>query len=102
MERNRKARRERKKRAERARKRNAVREPYTLAEIAERDGYRCKLRGCKVRMDRVVPHPRAPTIDHVVPLSISLDDTRANVQLACFQCNSLKGVRGSQQLAMFG
>ena len=53
-------------------------------------------------MTEAVPHPSAPTIDHIVPWSISKDDTRANVQLAHFICNSRKWTRGSQQLALFG
>lgn len=53
-------------------------------------------------MTEVVPHPKAPTIDHVVPVSEGGDDTRTNVQLACFRCNSAKGARGSQQLALIG
>jgi 5-methylcytosine-specific restriction endonuclease McrA len=53
-------------------------------------------------MGQRVPHPKAPTIDHIVPVSEGGDDTRANVQLACFRCNSVKGPRGSQQLALIG
>jgi 5-methylcytosine-specific restriction endonuclease McrA len=84
-------------------------EPYTLAEIAARDRYRCGIciaegrsRQARVVMTQAVPHPKAPTIDHIVPWSISKDDTRANVQLAHFICNSRKHVHGSQQLALFG
>lgn len=98
------------KRKERARKRESVAsEPYTLAEIAARDRYRCGIciaegrrRQARVAMTQAVPHPKAPTIDHIVPWSISKDDTRANVQLAHFICNSRKHVRGSQQLALIG
>jgi len=53
-------------------------------------------------MKQVVPHAKAPTVDHVVPVSEGGDDTRANVQLAHFRCNSVKGPRGSQQLALVG
>jgi hypothetical protein len=97
-------------RKERARKRESMAaEPYTLAEIAARDRYRCGIciaegrsRQARVAMTKAVPHPRAPTIDHVVPWSISKDDTRANVQLAHFLCNSRKCTGGSQQLALIG
>jgi len=97
-------------RKERARARVSVAsEPYTLAEIAARDRYRCGIciaegrgRQARVAMTQAVPHPRAPTIDHIVPWSISKDDTRANVQLAHFICNSRKHVHGSQQLALIG
>lgn len=80
-----------------------ISEPYTLAEIAARDGYRCGLCHRKVNMARENPHPRSATIDHVMPLSISRDDTRANVQLAHRSCNTAKGVRAvGEQLALIG
>lgn len=69
-------------------------EPYALAEIAKRDGYRCGLCGKRVAMGLAVPYPDAPTIDHIVPISVSGDDTRANVQLAHFLCNSMAGAKG--------
>lgn len=89
-------------RRRRAAKRGGVSEPYTLAQIAERDKTRCGLCGTRVLMKQKVPHPKAPTIDHVVPVSEGGDDTRANVQLAHFRCNSVKGARGCQQLALIG
>lgn len=85
----------RRKQAERRRRKAVLkgksREPYTLAEIAARDGYRCGI--CEapdVNMSLVVPHPLAPTIDHVVALARGGDDMRANVQLAHFSCNCRK------------
>lgn len=98
----RKARKTRDKRRRRALKLGVSTEPYTLAEIAERDRYRCGLCRRKVPMHHQVPHPLAPTVDHVVPLSQRGDDTRANVQLAHFICNSTKGAGGGQQLALVG
>lgn len=78
-------------------------ETYTLAEIAARDRFRCGLCQRKVDMSKASPHPRSPTIDHIVPLSISRDDTRANVQLAHRDCNTRKGVRAmGEQLALIG
>lgn len=91
-----------KNRRRRAAKRGGVSEPYTTAEIAERDRFRCGLCGKRVPMGVKVPDPLAPTIDHVLPLVEGGDDTRANVQLAHFRCNSVKGPRGSQQLALIG
>lgn len=89
-------------RRRRALKRGGVAEPYTLAEIAARDGHRCQLCRRKVDMTLTGCHPKAPSIDHVIPIDVGGDDTRANVQLAHFGCNSRKGVRGSQQLALVG
>jgi 5-methylcytosine-specific restriction endonuclease McrA len=100
---------QRERRAERARKRGVKREPYTMAEIAARDRYRCGIciaegrgRHARAAMTKAVPHLKAPTIDHVVPLAAGGDDTRANVQLAHYGCNTRKWIRGSQQLAMIG
>ncbi len=95
--------REKKWRDRQSRKRRSITsEPYTLAEIALRDGYRCGLCHKRVAMTKAVPHRKAPTIDHIVPWSISKDDTRANVQLAHFICNSLIGAGGTKQLALIG
>lgn len=94
------------KRRERRRVRNLIRgvksEGYTLSEIAQRDRWMCGLCRKRVAMTKVVPHPKAPTIDHVVPLADGGDDTRANVQLAHFMCNCRKSKRGTQQLAFLG
>jgi len=95
--------RRRAKRRRKARQRGARCEPYTLAYIAERDHYRCGLCGKRVAMTRPVPHPKAPTIDHIVPLDAGGDDVKANVQLAHFICNSVKGSRGGgEQLLLVG
>jgi 5-methylcytosine-specific restriction endonuclease McrA len=76
---------------------------YTLRAIAVRDRYRCGLCHRKVNLRLAVPHPKAPTIDHIVPLAEGGDDTRANVQLAHFICNSIKGHRGGgEQLLLVG
>lgn len=92
------------KRREKARKRESViSEPYTLAEIAERDRYRCGLCRKRVTMTKSVPHPKAPTIDHIIPWSVSKDDSRANVQLAHFSCNWMKrDGGGGEQLLLIG
>lgn len=87
-------------------------EPYTLREIAHRDRYRCQIclrlgraRRAKINMRLTAPNRMAPTIDHVVPRSRGGDDTRANVQLAHFACNSWKHSGRpelSEQLALIG
>lgn len=84
-------RRARDKRRRRALKLGVASEPYTTAEIAARDGFACQLCDLAVDMALVVPDFWAPTIDHRMPLSAGGDDTRANVQLAHFICNSRKG-----------
>jgi 5-methylcytosine-specific restriction endonuclease McrA len=78
-------------------------EPYTLAEIAARDSFRCGLCHRKVSMSLSGLHPKGPTIDHIIPLSISRDDRRANVQLAHRICNTRKNVRAvGEQLLLIG
>lgn len=92
----------RKRRRERAQRRGVAHEPYTLVEIAGRDRMRCGLCRKRVAMKQVVPHPKAPTIDHILPIAAGGDDTRANVQLAHFECNWKKSDGGTQQLLLFG
>lgn len=67
--------------------------PYTLADIASRDGRVCWLCLTSVDMSARVPGPGAPTIDHVVPVSRGGDDTPENVRLAHFFCNCSRGNR---------
>lgn len=94
---------QRKNRRRRALKRGAASEHYTLTGIAERDHGRCGLCGQKVPMDHRHPDPLSPTIDHIIPISLGGDDTRANVQLAHFRCNNAKGARrAGEQLALVG
>lgn len=103
MTQSRRARRRRDKQRRRALKLGVISEPYTLAEIAKRDRFRCGLCRRKVNMKLVVPHPKAPTIDHVLPFACRGDDTRANVQLAHFACNCIKSDGGGgEQLALLG
>ena len=93
---------ERWERRRRARKRDAVSEPYTLREIAERDNWRCHICAARV-LDKPWPHPRSASIDHLVPLSAGGDDTKANVGLACLRCNLRKGAKpAGEQLRLLG
>jgi hypothetical protein len=71
-------------------------------KVFERDRWRCQLCGKPVKRTATVPDPKAPTLDHVVPLAVGGSHTYANVQCAHFLCNSLKSAGGGQQLAMFG
>lgn len=80
-------------RRRRARKRGVKSEHYTLDYLLDRDANRCQLCGERVHTRRKPPHPKAPVIDHIIPLAQGGDDTRANVQIAHFICNSIKGDR---------
>lgn len=87
----------------RARERGAHSERYSRHQIFVRDGWRCHICKRKTLRTQVVPHPRAPVIDHLVPLAEGGDDTAANVATACFMCNSIKReCGGGEQLALIG
>lgn len=65
------------------------------------DGYRCHLCGRMTDKTKVVPHPKAPTIDHVLPLNKGGTHERANCRTACFRCNVSKQDRGGgEQFAL--
>ncbi len=86
----------------RARVRGARHDGYSRYAIFVRDGWRCHI--CHRMTDRtqVVPHARAPVIDHLVPLADGGDDTSDNVACACFECNSKRRDVGAAQLLLFG
>lgn len=85
------------------RKRNAYIEDVSPAKVFQRDGYRCHICRRKTTPAKVVPHPRAPTVDHLIPLSLGGAHEMANVATACFLCNCTKGATGSgDQLALIG
>lgn len=87
----------------RARVRGAHHERYSRHQVFERDAWRCHICKRKTLRAKVVPHPRAPVIDHLVPLAEGGDDTAANVATACFLCNSIKReCGGGEQLALIG
>lgn len=66
------------------------------AAIFERDGWTCRI--CELAVDPVLkfPDPGSATLDHVVPMSRGGGHVEANVQLAHFYCNSVKGNREVQ------
>lgn len=79
----------------RARKRNAFVANVIRKRVFAADGYRCHLCKRKTNPAKVVPHPRAPTIDHVIPLARGGTHEPINCRTACFLCNATKGDRGS-------
>jgi len=62
-------------------------ERFDKIEIYERDGWRCGICGKKVRRDKKWPHPRSPSLDHIVPLAKGGKHVRTNVRCACLVCN---------------
>jgi len=75
--------------------------------IWHRDNDTCQLCGKKMMMDKVntiasgKPHPLAPTVDHIIPVSIArqygwdniMINAESNLQAAHFICNVIKGNR---------
>lgn len=61
--------------------------------VYERDSWTCQICNQPVPRGYVVPHPLAPTIDHITPLASGGTHEYANVQLAHFECNSRKSDR---------
>ena len=68
-------------------------EKISLGILYKRDGGQCQRCNRQLRRLSVVPNKRAPTIDHIIPLSLGGKHKWDNVQLMCFRCNSLKGDR---------
>lgn len=89
---------------ERRAKRFGVERRYFPARtVLERDGWRCKLCGVKTPEKlRGTLDPRAPELDHIVPLSQGGPHTKQNTQCACRRCNSLKGAKAAGQTLLFG
>lgn len=77
-------------------------EPVGLKYLLERDGGRCQLCKRKVDVNKAVPHPLAPTTDHIIPVSLGGTHERRNCQLAHFICNSRKHTGGTDQLRLIG
>lgn len=62
-----------------------------IPRLLERDGDRCMI--CRQPLDFAVkvPHPRAVTVDHLVPRSLGGKTTFANLRLAHYSCNHDRG-----------
>jgi 5-methylcytosine-specific restriction endonuclease McrA len=70
-----------------------VGESFAPADIHERDGWTCKLCGQPIDRSIAWPHPKSPSLDHIVPLSRGGAHSMGNVQSAHLGCNSSKGNR---------
>ncbi len=88
-------------------KRNAMRrkatiEPLDPFAVFNRDGWRCQICGVKTPKNlRGTYGPRAPELDHILPLSKGGEHSYRNTQLACRQCNRMKGATPFGQLNLF-
>lgn len=87
----------------RARKRDAYVEDVSPTKVFERDAWRCQICGKPTAKTKVAPHPKAPTLDHIIPLAAGGRHEPANAQCAHFICNSIKGDRSANdQLRLLG
>lgn len=68
-------------------------ESFRDIEIFERDGWVCGLCGEDVPREWVSRSPGSPSLDHILPISLGGEHSRANVQLAHLRCNVVKGNR---------
>lgn len=73
-------------------------------EVGERDGWRCGI--CRRKVNRLLPypHPRSPSLDHIVPLSLGGRHVRENVRISHLKCNMGRSNRshGHEQLLLVG
>jgi 5-methylcytosine-specific restriction endonuclease McrA len=85
----------------RCRKYGVYYEPVSKKKILDRDKWKCQLCGCKL-LDKYTKicgtrsvHPRSPTLDHIIPLSLGPEvcpgHIESNLQAACWDCNVQKG-----------
>lgn len=66
-----------------------------------RDNWRCQMCGVHTpERLRGTCDPRAPELDHVIPLALGGAHSWGNVQCACRQCNQRKGARAIGQLGL--
>lgn len=81
----------------RARLRGLPAEPYTMAQLIERDGTDCVLCGDPLDLDAVHPEPWAPTVEHLECISWGLGrsagDVPSNCAVAHFRCNCQRSDR---------
>ncbi|MGG7653515.1 HNH endonuclease [Kocuria rosea] len=80
-------------RRRRARLRGVDSDDFTFLEVAERDGWTCKLCHQPVDPRARKPDRRRGSIDHILPISLGGHNTWNNVQLAHLSCNCSKGPR---------
>lgn len=84
------------------RRRGARVEPVNLRAVLERDGWRCRLCGRKTpERLRGTFDPRAPEVDHIIPIAAGGEHAYRNTQCACRACNIAKGAAPLGQMRLF-
>jgi hypothetical protein len=76
---------------------DAVSDGHTRREILDRDGWLCQIEKCRCPDGRTIdPEARGQwgqSEDHIVPVSLGGDHTRANCRAAHISCNAARGAR---------
>ena len=87
----------------RARMRGVACENVEALVVFARDGWHCQLCGISTpkRLHGSV-NPRAPELDHIVPLSAGGEHSYRNTQCACRKCNNSKRANPRGQMRLFG
>lgn len=71
--------------------------------VGDRDRWRCGI--CRRKVDTTLawPHPRSPSLDHIIPISENGPHTYANCRIAHLDCNMNRSNKGGgEQLLLFG
>lgn len=71
---------------------------FTSKEIFERDKWKCCV--CKKKVDQTLvhPHPKSPSLEHLVPLSRGGKHCATNVALSHLTCNLTKSTKTLEEL----
>lgn len=85
----------------RARVALAIVERFDPLEVLERDGWKCHIckRATPKRL-RGTYDPRAPELDHIIPIAAGGEHSRKNTACACRQCNIKKSDKPLGQLRL--
>lgn len=76
---------------------------FNVLRVFERDRWTCQLCGRKTPQHlRGTLDPRAPELDHILPISAGGDHIIENCQCACRECNGAKAARPAGQLWLAG
>lgn len=87
--------------ARRARKAGARVESFTPVEIFERDGWVCGICDEPVDRTKVYPDPNSSSLDHIRPLSLGGEHSRANTRLAHLSCDKRRGAARGEDLTIW-
>lgn len=77
-------------------------ERFQVKEIYDRDGWICGICHKPVNSRLRFPHPKSPSLDHIIPIAIGGSHIKKNVQLAHLSCNVSIGIGGIKQLRLIG